>query len=512
MTRRAPAIIARYQPYLRVLLFIAIATGLCLLLRERIHPTNLVMPYLLVVVIAGLRDGRSPAAFAALIGVLVFDFLFVPPFLTFKVSDAQYLITFLGFLAVGMVIGQLTGQVRQHLQLLEQRERQTSLLYAFAKELLPLESGPAIAAALVRHVSEVAGQPALLWTSDGTKSVSGPFHLTKAQESVIAWTLNNVGGQPNQSAPLPGGELVIIPLTPGDAQAIQGPEPVPAVLTIRQRQGRPPLSREERLLVETLAAQGTSAFRRVALAEEARKARLLEESERLHDALLHSVSHALKTPLVSILGAIEALKDPAAEALPAAVRQELAANAFDEAERLHQLVRELLDMTRLQSGSLRLHADWYDLSDLVGASLAQAERSLAGHPIETELSPDLPLLWVDQVLIIQVLENLLANASKYSPAGTPIRVEAALCAPALLISVLDRGRGVPAEQRQQIFDRFFRLERPGDPYGTGLGLAICKGLVEAHGGQIWVEGRPGGGSAFRFTLPVRTPPAEEAAR
>jgi two-component system sensor histidine kinase KdpD len=500
--------------YLGAAALVAAATGASALLHGLIAPTNLVMLYLLAVVVTGLRFGQGPAAFASLVGVLSFDFFFVPPHLTFRVSDAEYVLTFLGFLAVGLVSGALTGRLRAHVALLERRERQTALLYAFSQALVAYETRPAIAQALVRHVADGIGQPALLLEADGTMTTSGRFTLRPDQMELAQWSLatGEPAGWPD--SPRPGGEVGILPLLPGSGKA-------EAVLVVRQREGRQSLAPDGRRVIATMVAQAAGAFRRVALAEEARQARLLAEAEKLHDALLHSVSHALKTPLVSVIGALSALRDPAAHRLDPWLQQELIEGAAEEAERLHHLVSELLDMTRLQSGYLRLNLDWFDLADLVGAALDQAQRCTVAHPIEIDLPDDLPLLYVDQVLLIQVLENLITNACKYSPPGAPVRIEARVVDPAsgaqpvpadeaatetVEVGVLDRGAGIPLEHRERIFERFYRLERPGDPFGTGLGLAIARGLVEAHGGRIWVEGRPGGGAAFRFTLPVRPAP------
>jgi two-component system sensor histidine kinase KdpD len=220
----------------------------------------------------------------------------------------------------------------------------------------------------------------------------------------------------------------------------------------------------------------------------------------MRNAVLSSVSHDLRTPLATIVGASGALLSTA---LPLSndSQQELIRSINDEAGRLDRLLKNLLDMTRLEAGAMQLRKDWTALEEVVGTALARVGARLAGHPVSTAFPQDLPLLLVDGVLIEQVLVNLLENAAKYSPQGSPIDVMATVNAGAILTEVADRGPGIPPGKETRIFEKFYQID-PDREGGVGLGLTICRGIVEAHGGRIWADRRSGGGSVFRFTLPT----------
>jgi two-component system sensor histidine kinase KdpD len=241
------------------------------------------------------------------------------------------------------------------------------------------------------------------------------------------------------------------------------------------------------------------------LAEQAQNAQVQVEAERLRSSLLSSVSHDLRTPLSVITGAASALVDQDTT-LDATARRDLALTIQEEGERLNRLVRNLLDMTRLASGAVQITKEWQPIQGVVGAALGRLEGQLRGRSVGTDLLPDLPPVPIDGVLIEQLLVNLLENAGKYTPGGTPISISAHREKNDLVVEVADRGPGVPAELAQKIFEKFYRLPRERVGGGAGLGLAICRAIVEAHGGRIWVENREGGGAAFRFTLPIDSPP------
>jgi two-component system sensor histidine kinase KdpD len=244
----------------------------------------------------------------------------------------------------------------------------------------------------------------------------------------------------------------------------------------------------------------------VRLAEEARGAAVEIETERLRSSLLSSVSHDLRTPLGVITGATSTLLQDEATLDPA-TKRDLLETAHEEAQRLNRLVGNLLDMTRLASGAIRPKKEWHPLDEIIGVALHRLEPRLGGRTIDVKLPADLPPIPLDDILIEQVFINLLENAIKYTTSDTPIEIVAEHLKGAVEIEVSDRGPGVPAAERDHVFEKFYRLNREGAQGGAGLGLAICRGLVEAHGGRIWVEDRAGGGSRFRFTLPIEgTPP------
>jgi two-component system sensor histidine kinase KdpD len=278
------------------------------------------------------------------------------------------------------------------------------------------------------------------------------------------------------------------------------------VLGVRPAQLRRFLAPEQLHLLETFANQAALALERVALTEEAQRAQVQAETERMRSTLLSSVSHDLRTPLAVISGATSSLVEGATMLEPA-TRVELAQTAYDEAERLNRLVGNLLDMTRLESGAVQVRKEWQPLEEVVGAALTRLDERLRDHPVTASLPPDGPLVPLDSVLIEQVLINLLENAIKYTPPGSPIEISATGARDAVTVTVADRGPGIPPGGVQRVFEKFYRARAGDGSGGVGLGLTICRGIVEAHGGRIWVENRPGGGAAFHFTLPLEgTPP------
>jgi two-component system sensor histidine kinase KdpD len=270
----------------------------------------------------------------------------------------------------------------------------------------------------------------------------------------------------------------------------------------------------ERRLIELLASQAALAVERARLVAQAADAQALVESDRLKSALLSSVSHDLRTPLVAIKGIATALRQRDV-AWDVAAGQQMLDTLVEEADRLNRLVGNLLDMSRIESGALHPAREWEDLSEIVGGVLSHMRPHLHGRTVKTDLPANLPLIWINAALIDQVLTNLVENALKYTPAGTPLKIAAEVQGDTIQVRVIDQGPGIAADALPHIFDKFFRVvgpERHAD--GTGLGLAICQGIVEAHGGHIWASNRSHGGAAFTFTLPLHPagagqPPALE---
>ncbi|HWI53718.1 MAG TPA: ATP-binding protein [Symbiobacteriaceae bacterium] len=448
----------KWWPYAASILLVVAATVIGWLVLGIVDPTNLVMLYLLAVVISGLRWGRDSAVVCAVLGVLSFDFFLVPPYLTLAVSDAQYLLTFIALLVVAVAIGTLTGQLRDRAAILRRRERETAALYSFSRSMVAARDLGALKEAVVRHVSETFHRPVALRLTD-------------------------------EGEPAPG--AVCIPLTTA----------LGSVGVLEIAESLSDLTADQRRLLEAFAVQAAVVVERSELAESAQRALLLEETEKLQTALLHSISHSLRTPLASVIGSLSTLADRDRELSPA-VRAELVDTAREEADRLNWLVSNLLDMTRLESGHLKLTTDWNDLEDVIGVSLAQTSTLLKDRSVEVHTEEGLPLVLLDQGLIVQVLDNLLANAAKYSPAGEPVEIRVRRCEDGVWISVADRGPGIPQEDLERVFDKFYRVRSLGGPPGTGLGLTICRGIVEAHRGRIWAEGRPGGGTVVTFSLPT----------
>ncbi len=275
------------------------------------------------------------------------------------------------------------------------------------------------------------------------------------------------------------------------------------VLGVKPKETETLLDPDQRRLLEAFASQSAQAIERVQLAEQARQVKLLQAAEKLQNALLNSISHDLRTPLVSITGALTTLERDAT--LEATTRQSLVETAREEADRLNRLVGNLLDMTRLESGALQVKREPCDVQDLVGAALGQMESRLMERQIRVDVAPGIPLIGMDFVLIVHVLINLLDNALKYSPENSPLEICAHLADKEMQIAVLDRGIGIPPEDLSRVFDKFYRVQRPEQVSGTGLGLAISRGIIEAHGGRIWASAREGGGAVVTFALPLEAP-------
>ena len=490
-------------PYLWSAGVVLVCTLACWAMFGRFDNSNLIMVYLLGVAFVATRHGRRPSGLAALLSVAAFDFFFVPPHMTFAVSDTQYLVTFGVMLVVGLLISTLAVRVKAQAEAARQREQRTQALYSMSRELAGARTSEEVARIASRHVTELVQGVAsvLLPGSDGRLAEhAGDGPGAGSREAAVAqWTFDHGRMAGRGTDTLPGASAVYVPLK--GTQAFLG------VLGVRPPEALLPLGPDQLDLLETLARQAASALERVRFASEAEQARLAVEAERLRSTLLSSVSHDLRTPLATITGAASTLLQPGS--LDESAERELKEAIYEEAERLNRLVTNLLDMTRLESGSLSLTRDWHSLEELAGTALARLERGAQARPIQVSIPAHLPLVPVDGVLIEQVLVNLLDNALKYTPAGSPILVTAAANDGAVTVAVADEGPGLPIGAEERVFEKFYR--GGSGQRGFGLGLPICHAIVTAHGGRIWAENKPPHGAAFRFTLPLGegAPPALE---
>ena len=486
----------------------AAATAACTLLGMAMSPAfelvNIAMVYLLAVVLLAARYGRGPAVATSVLGVAAFDFFFVPPQLTFAVSDVQYLLTFAIMLSVGLVISGLTASVRLQARVAGHRERRTALLYAMSRELAATRGLDNMARVAVRHVSEVFDSQVAILLPDGTgrvrhpggESIAGSLH--GADLGIAQWVQDHGLPAGLGTDTLPGSESLYLPL--------KGSRAVLGVLGALPANARRVLLPEQYHLLETFAGQIALALERAQLAERAQRASIDAEAEGLRNALLASISHDLRTPLAVIAGASSSLAERGEQLAPPE-RTALARSIYEQARQMGELVAKVLDMTRLEAGGIALARDWHSLAEIAGAVLRRLAERLAAHPVRVELPDDLPLVRVDATLIEQVLANLLENAAKYTPAGTPILIRAAAAGGEFLVSVEDAGPGLPPGDAEHLFAKFERGAVEGAISGVGLGLAICRAIVRLHGGRIWAERRQHGGAAFRFTLPLEEAPS-----
>jgi two-component system sensor histidine kinase KdpD len=496
-----------WRPYAVSFGLVAIVTLLNQWTHSILEPTNVVMFYLLTVVWVALRYGRGPAVLASVLSVLFFNFFFVPPRLTFVVADVQYLFTFVVLLIVGLVVSNLTARQREQAQQAQRREQQTATLYALSRDLAAAADLEAIARAVHTHIKQLTGYDGILFFPKNGSGKVIPYQeaeflhrngtragVADSELAVAAWAFTH-----DQMA---GKGTNTLPASSGVYYPLRGTQEKSGVLGVLMPDENMGISRDQRRLLEAFVNQVALAVERFHLVGKAQQVQVLRETEKLQTALLNSISHDLRTPLVSITGALSSLRDDNAP-VDRATQRALLDNAFEEADRLNRLVGNFLELSKMEAGALRPARQVTDVQDLVGVALNQTSLRLQGREVDIHLDPNLPMVPMDFVLMNQVLVNLLENAAKYSPDGTPILIRAERHGRALQIAVADRGYGIPVAERDKIFDKFYRVDGNNDSVaGSGLGLAIAKGIVEAHGGTIQVQSRTGGGTEMVVALPL----------
>ena len=467
-------------------------------LRDHLDLANIVMLYLLGMVGIALRFGRGPAALSAVIGVAAFDFFFVPPRFSFAVSDIQYLVTFAVMLLVGLLIGQLTAGLRFQAQVSASRERRAQSLFELTRDL----SG-ALLAQQVAELGEAAvrrhfGGQVVVATTDANDRLVLPAKAPEGFDASVAdWCFSNSQPAGFATATLAAQTWHYVPL--------HAPMRVRGVLALQPAQPRWLLIPEQKQHLDTLARQVAIALERVHYVEIAQQALVEMESERLRNALLAAISHDVRTPLTALIGLAEQLRRSQPPLAPA--QSEAAATLVEQARELNTMVSNLLDMARLQSGSVNLRLEWGSFEEVVGSALRCVAPSMPSANVRVRIPPGLPLVEFDAALIERVLVNLLENAAKYG--APPVEVEATAKEHSLVITVRDHGAGLPTTlqgREQTLFEKFTRGQPESSTRGVGLGLAIAKAVVDAHKGHIEAANAEGGGALFTVTLPRRPPP------
>jgi two-component system sensor histidine kinase KdpD len=484
--------------YILGLFLVAAATGLSALIDPFISPTNLIVIFLLAVVVAAVYLGRGPAIVTSVLGVIAFDYFFVPPHLTLAVSNTEYILTFLGLLAVGIVISQLTATIRNQAEAVQRRETETVELYELGRDLTVAADLEAVAQAAIAHVGQTFSREVAIFLPENAHArvfATSPNLMVSENDLAVAdWAFEH--GQ------VAGRGTTTLPEASMRYQPLKTTRGVVGVLGVKPLDPSRHLNREQLRTLDSFANQIGLAIERASLAEQARQAEILEVTDKLQNALLNSISHDLRTPLVSIKGALSSLVDENI-LLDENASRSLIETASEETDRLNRLVGNLLDMTRLESGAMRIKKEACDIQDLIGAALHDLNDRLDDRPININIPEELPLIPLDFVLIERVLVNVIDNAMKYSPPDSPIEIHAQLAGAFLEMAVADHGSGIPPEDLKRIFDKFYRVQRPDNVGGTGLGLSISKGIVEAHGGFISAENRPEGGTIITVSLPIQ---------
>ena len=488
--------------YLLSTLVVVLASATAGYVFRRTELADIIMVYLLGILIVATRFGRGPSLLASLLSVAAYDFLFVPPYLTFTVTDFRHVSTFAVMLLVGVVIGNLTERIRAQARLARGREQRTHALYRLGQELARSAGSAALVTSATQTVGTQFQSQVVILQPDDHGRLQMPTHplafpLNEQELGVAQWVFDHAEPAGLGTLTLPGARATYLPLI-----GSTGPTGVMGLLSDGSPRWVEP---DQRQLLEAFTNQTALALERALLAEQGARDRRRADEERLRNALLSSVSHDLRTPLGVITGAVStALETPD---LSETARRELLQSAQEEAQRLHRLVSNLLDITRLEAGSLDLHTEWTPLEEVVGAALNRRELATEARRVRISLPEDLPLVAMDGVLIEQLLLNLLDNALKYSPAGSPVDIKAWTAGRSLTLSISDQGPGITPGEEERIFEKLVRGQAASSRPGAGLGLAICKGIVTAHGGSIQAVNHPQGGAQFLVTLPLGTPPS-----
>ncbi|MBE3556681.1 MAG: DUF4118 domain-containing protein [Firmicutes bacterium] len=492
----------RFVPYLVASIMVFGLTVIFWNSQYAFTPVNIALLYLLPVLVTAVRWGLWPSVYAAGIGVISFDFFFVPPIFAFTVRDMRYLISFAVYLAVAIFTASLAVQLRQRFEEAKAREAITSAMYTLSTQVAAARDLDAVLHEIVHHASRTFGLSTAIVLPDtagqltvrvqhGIKSTNEPDII---EPRILRWVYEHGKMAGYGTNTHRDNSLLYVPLkTESKIHGVM-------CIAVKQQSG---IGNANDLIrvVQALAGLASVFIARIHFEEEAKLAHLAAESERLRTALLDSISHELRTPLATIIGSVTGMIEGAG-VLSATDQHELLLTVREGAMRMNRLVTNLLGMVRLESGMLRLNKKWCDISDIVGVALSQVQDSLQNRAVELNLQGNLPAIAVDDVLIEQVLVNLLSNAVKYSPDGSPIRLDVLEYDGVLTMRIRDWGIGIAPDEVDKIFDKFYRTNAGRSIPGTGLGLAICKGIIQAHGGEIFARGAEDVGTIVTIRLPV----------
>ncbi|MBX9404185.1 sensor histidine kinase KdpD [Pseudomonas baetica] len=492
--------------YALALLATVLASALAWAVSSVLALPNISLVFLAAVLLVAVRSSLGPALACAALSFLTYDFLFIPPNFSFSIQREEDVLTLLFFLLMAALTGNLAARQRRQLQALRDTQEETSELLDLSRKLTAATDRQAVVNAAAQHLNGWSDLQLCLLNRDGqgvwNVETGAPLELTESERAAADWAWQHDQPAGMGTGTLPLGRWWWWPLSVED-----GPL---ALLGVCAKEGQT-LSGQRRRLLTALSQPLAQALARAQLADDLEAARLHGETEQLRSALLASVSHDLRTPLTSMRGSIDSLL-ALGEAIPLEDRRELLEGTRDEAERLDRYIQNLLDMTRLGHGALKLARDWVSPADIVGSSLNRLRAVLAPLQVSTDVPSELPLLFVHAALIEQALVNVLENAARFSPSHGRLQLSSGANDDEIFFSVSDEGPGIPEDERAKIFDMFYTAAR-GDRggQGTGLGLAICQGMVGAHGGRISVaDGIDGRGTCITLHLPLQTQPGMDS--
>jgi two-component system, OmpR family, sensor histidine kinase KdpD len=486
--------------YLNIALWGLLAPALCTLIawpfRTILGSASILMTYNLGVFLVAARYGRGASILASLLSIPAFAFFFAPPIFSFAISDIDNIIGLSVMLVVANLTSNLLDKIRLQADIASQRENQATALYRLNRDLSETVNENMLARTAVEHLYEHFHVASVLLLPNMADKLVLPnetplpsslrgIDLSKAQRIFNESNLNDPSSKSTDS---PG--IVYLPLL-GSQRSV-------GLVAMHQ------IDKGLQQFLHTFLHQIALTLERLRLATQASEAKIQAEAEISRNSLLSAISHDLRTPLTRIVGAASTLIDDGQ--LTVEERQDFNKVIQDEAQRMSELMNKILDMARLSAGTLVLHREWHNMEEIVGGALTRMEKMLIDRPIKIQLSDKLPLVWIDGVLVQQVLLNLLENITKYTPVNSPIEITAELLDAQLALSEADRGPGVPAGVEEKLFEKFYRLEHESSKNGIGLGLSLCRSIMEAHAGTIAVSNRANQGAVFTITLPLHTPP------
>lgn len=468
-------------------------------LQQWLGPASILMTYLLGVFLVASRYGRGPAVLASLLSAPVFAFYYGNPIFSFAIHDLDNIIGLVVMILVANITASLLEKSRTQAELARRRESRANALYRLSRDLSTARDRNSVGRIVMEHVHDEFGLPSVLLTVDSDHCLNTP------SASPLPYSLNQIDMAEAQRVfenrkISYQDEVSYFPL--------KGSNDWQGLLLVYAGKSSSPSFQdtgEQSAFFDTYCHLIGQSLERLQLVTQAQEAALQAEKEAWRNALLSSISHDLRTPLTRIIGAASELIEGESQ-LSLLERQDIKRVVLEEAQRMSELTDKLLDMARLNTGEITLHRDWNALEEIVGSALNRLDKHLMGRPVRTLLPDGLPLLWVDAVLIEQVLVNLIENAIKYSPEGSPIDICGSLLDGDYRIAVVDYGPGIAKGQEKQIFEKFYRGVAETDQSGVGLGLALCKAIVESHGGAIQAMNRIGKGAEFVVTLPLHDPP------
>ena len=478
------------------------------ILQNQIELVNIALLHLLPVLLTAFWWGRMQSYFTAIVCVLLFDFLYVPPIMTFSVYDIRYIWSFVIFLVVSFLIGGRTEKLKTEVKMLRQREKNIYALYEFSREISAITDLNSIATKLSNHAGDTLDKSTVVLLREDEEHLAvkgifdnnnangaGKFVLSESEYAVAVWSFKHGQFAGSSTDTLPGGKYLYVPLMSG--------EKIFGVLGIDLKKQK--ITPEERQLINAWVSLAVVAIERIMLAEQAKQALLLVEADKLRNALFNSISHELRTPLAGIIGAVSTLTDTNFQ-YSAEDRRDLMDNIKEGATRMERVVTNLLDTARIESGMIKLMLDWCEVEDIIGTATRRLGDSLNQYKLEIIIEPDLPFIKVDFVLLEHVLVNLLDNAMKYSLKNSTISICVIKVGSNIKVTVSDEGNGIPEGEIKMIFEKFYRANNSEKIIGTGLGLSICKSIVEAHNGEIFAKNRSDGkGAEISFTIPLSEP-------